>query len=152
MSLLGFQQALSDFAASPKKCHALRSDSKRVLDRYDLSSREQERIIRMASQRGMETHCALYRANRITPIYTLLRLTCFALGHDLRRVASEFWAANENTDLQFTREISRFAEFLRQSIHEGEIENPILEEILDFEGEHGECYPSSDSPTEAPFI
>ncbi len=133
MSLLGFQRALSDLAASPRKCHCLRSDSERVLGCYDLSPHEQQRIIRMAEQRGMGTHCGLYRTNRITPIYTLLRLTCFALGDDLGRVASRFWAANENIDVQFTREISRFAEFLRQGIRDRQIENPILEEILDFE-------------------
>jgi hypothetical protein len=133
MSLLGFQRALSDLAAMPRKCQALRSDPERVLGRYDLSPREQQRIIRMAEQRGMGTHCGIYRANRITPLYTLLRLTCLALGDDLRRVVSEFWAVNENTDLQFGREISRFAEFLRQGLRDGKIENPILEEILDFE-------------------
>jgi hypothetical protein len=133
MSLLGFQRALSDLAASPKKCQALRLQSERVLERYDLSHREQQRIMCIAEQRGMETHCGIYRANRITPLYTLLRLTCLALGDDLKRVVLEFWAANENADLQFGREVSRFAAFLRDGIRDCKIKNPFVEEILDFE-------------------
>jgi hypothetical protein len=133
MSLLGFQRALSELAASPKKCQGLQLHSERVLQRYDLSHREQQRIMCVAKQRGMETHCGIYRANRITPLYTLLRLTCLALGDDLKRVALEFWAANENADLQFGREVSRFAAFLRDGIRDGKIENPFVEEILDFE-------------------
>jgi hypothetical protein len=133
MSLLGFQRALSELAASPRKCQALRLHSERALKRYDLSHREHQRIMGMAEQRGMETHCGIYRANRITPLYTLLRFTCLALGDDLKRVALEFWAASENADLQFGREVSRFAAFLREGIRDGKIENPFVEEILDFE-------------------
>ena len=133
MSLATFQRALSDLTASPRLCRSFRLQPDAILNRYNLSARERERLLSLRSQQGLATQCGLYRANRITPVYTLLPLTCFALGGDLAAVAEQFWSGCEDTELQFKQEISRFAAFLKQAIRKRELHNPVLEEILDFE-------------------
>ena len=133
MSLSAFQRALSDLSASPRLCHALQAQPDRLFRSYQLTSRERHRLVDIARQPGLTVHCGLYRVNRITPVYTLLPLTCTALGNDLRLAAERYWAAQEDLDLQFRREISRFATFLKDQLQRNEIVNPFLEEVLDFE-------------------
>jgi hypothetical protein len=133
MTLQAFQQALCDLIASPTLCLALRADPNPVLERYELSTRERRRLISMVWQRGMSTNCSLYRVNRITPVYTLLPSTCFVLGDALIREVERFWESHEFTDLQFKHETDRFGVFLKRRIWAGDIDNPLLEEVLAFE-------------------
>jgi hypothetical protein len=133
MSLLGFQLALRDLIASPDLCLGLRASPEGVLARYDLSGREQRRLVNVVRQRGMSVNCTLYRVNRVTPIYTLLTMTCHLLGNDLRREMDAFWASSEATTLQFKHEIHQFAVFIRRRLREGILVNPYIEEVLDFE-------------------
>ncbi|HYP23693.1 MAG TPA: hypothetical protein VEV43_08975 [Actinomycetota bacterium] len=133
MSLLGYQQALCDLIASPASCLQLRGGDTAVLDGYDLDDRDRRRLRTVVSQRGMSTACTLYRVNRITPIFTLLPLTCFLLGDDLIGEAEAFWQETVATDLQFSPEASRFAAFVRQRIEEGAVDNPYVEEVMELE-------------------
>lgn len=133
MSLQSFQQALCDLIASPSLSHEMRTHPKDVLRCYDLTPREQHRLIAVVRQPGMSTNCTLYRVNRITPIYTLLPLTCFVLGDDLKNETELFWENYENTDLQFKQEADRFAEFLMSRVRTVQIKNPFLKEVLEFE-------------------
>lgn len=104
-----------------------------VWTRYDLSPRERRRLAGVVDQPGMSTTCTLYRVNRITPLYTLMPLTSFLLGDGLIAEAEAYWAAFPGSDLQFRLEVGRFAEFLRERLRAGELEDPYLEEILEFE-------------------
>ena len=133
MSLRDFQRALCDLIASPPLCLALRDNPDLVLGRYDLSPRERSRLDHVVWQRGMSTTCSLYRSNRVTPIYTLLRYTCLLLGEALTRELNVYWMSHQFTDLQFGPEIERFGTFLAARIDAGEIDDPVLPQVLAFE-------------------
>jgi hypothetical protein len=133
MSLHAFQRLLCELVASPDLCRTMRADPNRILDCYDLTERERRRLDAVVRQRGMTTNCTLYRANRITSIYTLLPYTCFQLGNDLRREAELFWNTSVEAEVQFKHESARFGAFLKNRIEAREIQNAYLQETLDFE-------------------
>jgi hypothetical protein len=81
----------------------------------------------------METCCTLYRSNRITPIYTLLPLSCFLLGESLAAEVERFWRSSQDTTLQFQHEVERFGRFLRERMDTGAINGEYLREVTDFE-------------------
>ena len=133
MSLEAFQQATSDLVASPDLCRLLQRDPESVLSRYQLSPRDQHRLIDLVQQRGMSVNCTLYRFNRITPLYTLLPLTNFVLGESFIHEAELFWETFRDSDPRFTQEVDRFGEFLIERIHGQQILNVFAEEIIRFE-------------------
>jgi hypothetical protein len=118
--------------AAPKLAMAVRGGDSHVLEPYDLSTRERQRLETVARQPGMDVNCTLYRGNRLTPIVMLLPYTCFVLGDRMKSIAERFWA-DSHTDLQFRNEIEHFAAFVRELVGAGEIDEPLLEEILSFE-------------------
>ena len=133
MALAAFQQALCELIASPETCLSVRADPAVFLSRYDLSDRERERLQQIVWQPGMSTSCTLYRSNRVTPVFTLLHNTCVLLGDSLKEELEEYWRRTELRNLEFKLEIERFAEYLRQRVAEGAINDPLLEEVLEFE-------------------
>ena len=94
--------------ASPQLCLAMRSNPPSVLAGYDLTPREKRRLVAVVNQRGMSTNCTLYRANRLTAIYTLLPLTCVVLGKHLKTELDLYWETHPSRDLQFKQECERF--------------------------------------------
>jgi hypothetical protein len=132
VTLLGFQRALADMVAAPPLARAVRAGDASVLDGYELTERERRRLETVAAQPGMEVNCTLYRANRLTPIVMLLPYTCFVLGDRMKTLAGRFWDRSR-TDLQFRSETERFAAFLREQVESGELDEPLLEEVLAFE-------------------
>jgi len=73
MTMQAFQQAMCDLVASPDLCLMLVQSPEQVLGRYDLSDRDRRRLIAIVQQRGMLVNCSLYRANRLSPIYSTKR-------------------------------------------------------------------------------
>jgi hypothetical protein len=133
VTLSAFQRALSDLVASPQLCLLVRADAQRHLGRYDLSPRERSRLESVVWQRGMSTSCTLYRLNRITPLFTLLPLTCHLLGDSLIEEAELFWRQSGDGHPEFVSEVERFAGFLLRRSAAGELSNPHLDEILRLE-------------------
>nr|WP_295875840.1 hypothetical protein [uncultured Chitinophaga sp.] len=133
MSLLSFQQALAALIASPELCVEARQQPDAVFASYDLTDRERKRLETIVFQRGMSVNCTLYRVNRITPIYTLLPYTCLLLGERLMPLATAFWEACRQSDLQFKREIEGFADYLENQIAQGRLQVLYLPEILRME-------------------
>jgi hypothetical protein len=133
MSLEEFQRATSDLIASPALCRQLQRDPQTVLNQYQLSTRDQRRLVDMVGQPGMSVNCTLYRFNRITPVYTLLPLTCFVLGDRFIPEAETFWETFQDSDPRFRNEIARFGDFLTRRLNDGSLENPLLKEVLAFE-------------------
>jgi len=133
MSLLTFQRALADFAASPDLCRAAIADPVPVLRSYELSSRERLRLASMVRDRLMATNCVLYRVNRVTPIYVFFPMTCQVLGRELRRELETFWSTHRGTDLQYFPETERFVRFLKQRVCTGALQNEFVEEIVEYE-------------------
>jgi hypothetical protein len=133
MSLAQFQLAMTELIASPERCLDARWDPVSALARYELTARERRRLIDAVRQKGMSTHCALYRSHRITPIYTSLHLSCLALADRLEAELDEYWKSAEFSDRRFRLEIERFASFLKRRVEAGEIAIDSLTELLDFE-------------------
>jgi hypothetical protein len=131
VTLEAFQQALCDLVASPNLVRRLRDDPESVLADYELSERERHRLITVAGQPGMAASCSLYRMNRVTPLYTYLRLTCHALGDALRAELDRFWE-QQPPHAQYEREVGRFADFLRSRVSAGAVPQ-LVEEVLDLE-------------------
>jgi len=131
VTLASFQRALSDFIASPALVRQVWDDPDSALAGYQLSARERARLKAVARQPGMETSCALYRMNRVTPLYTYLRLTCQALEGSLREELDRFWRL-QPAHVQFEREVEHFETFLRSRVHAGALP-PLVEEVLDLE-------------------
>jgi hypothetical protein len=132
VSLPAFQRAFCDLIASPDLCVRLRASPDEVLDEYDLSALERRRLVDIVHQPGMSVNCTLYRVNRVTPLFTLLPRTCALLGDRFTEELDAFWRRSE-TDLQYALELERFARFLRGRLESGELESPMLPDVLDFE-------------------
>jgi hypothetical protein len=124
MSLEGFQRALADLVAAPALCLAVREDPDDVLSGYDLSGIERRRLWEVVWQRGMSANCTVHRATRVTPIYTLLPLTCAALGPALGAELDAFWSAAPRMLIRFDLEISRFARFLQRRLERDCVDIP----------------------------
>lgn len=133
MSLLGFQKALAALVTDPELRARILVDPHAALSGHDLSPRECRRLAEMAGQRGMAVNSMLYRANRLTPLHQHLPRTCSVLGQNLRRILDGFWTVHRKTPLQFADEIARFAHFVGERLTAGDLENPLLPEVLDFE-------------------
>lgn len=132
MSLGDFQRAFADLIASPAACLRVRANPGAALASYDLTSREHRRLVDVVWQRGMSVNCSLYRVNRITPLFTLLPMTCCLLNDDLLALSEEFWQA-DRTDLQFSLEVERFGAFLVSKVRSGRLSDPCLEEVVAYE-------------------
>ncbi len=133
MSLRAFQQALADLVASPELCRSARADPASVLGRYELTPREERRLADVVRQRGMATSCALFRGNRLGPVYALLPFTCFLLGPRLAGELERFWAVHPRAGDANDRELGAFAEQLRARLASGELEDGVLGEVLEYE-------------------
>lgn len=133
MSLLGFQRAMADLAASPELCRRVRADAGPALAGYDLTPLEHRRVASVAGQRGMVINCRMHRSNRISTILTLLRGTVFLLGKQLRDTADRFWAQYPTPDFTTRREIRRFATWLVAEVAAGRIDSPYLAELVQWE-------------------
>jgi hypothetical protein len=124
---------MADLVASPGLCLQVRQQPASALRAYELTARECDRLTAIVWQRGMSTNCSLYRANRITPLYTHLMLTCTVLGARLMSEVELFWQHCNESDLQFEPEINRFVAFLRGRVEAGELDCPFLESVAAFE-------------------
>lgn len=133
MSLLAFQKALSDLAASPELCRAVRADADAVLAAYDLTPLERRRVASVAAQPGMAVNCTLHRSNRIQSILALLPLSVHLIGEGMRRVADLFWEAYPTPDFTTRRELHRFGAWVRAALADGTLDVPFLGEVLDYE-------------------
>lgn len=119
MTIASFQQALADLVASPAFCLAVREDAAPALADYALSELELKRLRSIVWQRGMSANCTVHRATRVTPIYTLLPLTCALLEPNLTTELNQYWSAFPRMEIRFDLEISRFAGWLSRRLKEG---------------------------------
>ena len=110
--LVEFQKALAHLTASPRLCRTVRGAPETLRDDYDLTDKEWRRLVGIASSRGMEANCMLYRANRLAPVALNLPETCVAVRDDLNRLISMYWDSEPRTDVHFLVEADRFCRFL----------------------------------------
>lgn len=112
MTLAAFQRALTDLTASPEMCRFVRHDPDWLMEAYDLTPKERDRLAGIAASAGMEANCILYRANRLAPVALNCPDLCDALGADLNRLISAYWEAEPTTNVHFLVETERFCAFL----------------------------------------
>ena len=129
----GFQKAICDLVASPELTARLTEYPEDVLAQYDLTDRDRRRLMEVVQQPGMTVNHALYRVNRLSPIYSLMPNTCFLLDDRLMDEAIEFWKEFDETRLQFNEEVENFGNFLRSRVEAGVLHDLFLPEILEYE-------------------
>ena len=117
--LVEFQQALADMVASPEFCRQVRVSPLLLRERYTLSEREFERLIKMVNHKAMALNCMLYRANRLAPLAMNLHELCTLLGTRLGPLLSEYALLYPNTNVHFYLECDRFCQFVRTKLREG---------------------------------
>jgi hypothetical protein len=117
--LVEFQQALADLVASPDLCRAARENSDILRERYELSEREHQRLVKMVSHRAMALNCMLYRANRLAPLALNLHDFCTLLGPRLGPLLSEYSTRYPNTNVHFYLECDRFCQFILGKARDG---------------------------------
>lgn len=117
--LVEFQQALADIVASPELCRRIRVNPLLLRERYILSEREYDRLIKMASHQAMALNCMLYRANRLAPLAMNLHEFCTLLGPRLGPLLSEYAILHPNTNVHFYLECDRFCQFILTKLTEG---------------------------------
>ena len=118
--LVDFQQALADLTASPDLCNAVRDDALVLQGHYQLSERETRRLLAIVHHPGMACACTLYRVNRLAPLAMNLRATLQAIGPELRRLVSDYWAEHPQGHAHFFIETERFCSWLHERIGAGE--------------------------------
>jgi hypothetical protein len=133
VSIQEFQRAFADLIADPRQCIEARSAPKRMLAGYDLTCREQERLAKMVWDEGMSINCTLYRVNRLTPVYSVMPLTCRLLGDKLSTELDAFWVASRNATLQYRWEAWRFGSHLLERIAQGLLSSGPVEDAIRFE-------------------
>jgi hypothetical protein len=133
MSLAAFQRGLCALIASPALCRSLRRDSSELPAAWDLTPLERRRLVAIACHRGMSANCSVYRATRLTPLWTLLPRSCFLLGVALQRELDRYWEGQSATDLQFSSEVDAFAAYVRTRLDCRRLAVPYLRETLAFE-------------------
>lgn len=133
MALSDFQRALSEMTVHPGLAARVRLAGEPALADYDLSPREQARLVAVARQPGMDLNCTLSRGNRLGPIVDVLPLTCTLLKPWLRELLDELWRINRPDNYQLSGEEDAFAGFLQAKLARGEFSHPYLAEILEYE-------------------
>lgn len=134
MSLVAFQRAICDMAASPAMCRRVLDEGAGVLAGYDLTPVEVQRLLSAAEQKGMRMNCMLYRNGRLSPLVSQLPGTFHVLGYHLREVAEAFWVENPRVPRGVPGEMRRFAAFLRRRMAEGGLPD-LLPDVLEYEME-----------------
>lgn len=114
MSLSAYQRSLARMVADPAFRRRVAADPAAALGGERLDARERRRLRGFADDPGMKVNTALYRANRLAPIFNSLPATTAELGDAIAPVLRGFWSSVELEDLQFPNEAARFVTYLRR--------------------------------------
>ena len=133
MSLPAFQRIIVELIVAPGRVRQLLKGDLSVLDDYDLTEREQRRVLDAIRQPGMALNCTIARGNRFEAVAELFPMTCTLLKPVLRDLLDELWHDAPPTSYQFTGEEEAFTGMVRQKIATGELAIEYLEEIFDYE-------------------
>ena len=133
MSLRAFQQAVVDLTLMPPTARALRRGDTSVLDGFDLTARERDRLLAIVRQPGISVHCSLARGNRLEMIAETFPMTCVLLKPVLRQLVDELWAERRPGNYQLAGEDAAFATFLAGKRSAGEFQIEYLDEIFNYE-------------------
>jgi hypothetical protein len=134
MSLVAFQQALSELVMSPEFCTAVRTDPQQALSAFDLTPLEHQRLISVATQPGLEIGTAIHRSFRMSMLVNTLPKTCMVLKlQNLTGIIHEYWRSQLPRNLYYVQEAVRFGEYMLARLELGKLQDEFLEEVLRFE-------------------
>jgi hypothetical protein len=133
MSLRDFQRALSDMTLDTRMTTAVRKSGSPALTDYELTALEQQRLVDVAQQPGMDLNCTLSRGNRFAPIIEMFPLTCELLKPWLRELLDELWTRHRPDNYQLAGEEDAFASFMEGKISHGELASAYAEEVFRYE-------------------
>lgn len=112
---------------------AVRREGAAALSGYDLTPLEQERLVDVARQPGMDLNCTLARGNRFAPIVEMFPLTCELLKPCLRELLDELWNCHRPDNYQLSGEEDAFASLIEGKIERCELAHPYAEEVFRYE-------------------
>ena len=99
----------------------------------ELTSLEQERVMSIVFERGLDATRTLHKSFRLTKLYTMLPLTRRLLGPErLAPLISSFWQLSPPVSHYFLEETIAFCDFLLDRIRSGLVVE-YLEEVLSYE-------------------
>lgn len=134
MSLLGFQQALSQLVMSPEFCSKVLTDPERALSAFDLTPLEHQRLAVLAQSPGLGIGTMIHRSFRLSMLVSTLPKTCTLLEfQDLKQTVHAYWHTQPPRNFYYEQEAARFGEFVLAQLKLGSIQSEFLEEILRFE-------------------
>jgi hypothetical protein len=127
-----FQAAIARLVIDPEFRDRVRAERTAALPE-DLTSREQERVMSIVFELGLDATRTLHKSFRLTKLYALLPLTRRLVGPDrLAKEISSFWAANPPVSHYFLDECIAFCDFLLQRVRSG-LRIKYLAEIVAYE-------------------
>lgn len=134
MSLLSFQQALSELVMSPEFCSKVKNDFEQALSAFDLTPLEHQRLAILATQPGLGIGTMIHRSLRLSVLVSTLPKTCTVLeSQNFKEIMHEYWRTQLSRNFYYKQEATRFGEFIFAQLKQGKIQNEFLEEILRFE-------------------
>jgi hypothetical protein len=100
----------------------------------DLTTRERERLVALARDRGLDATRFVHKDFRLSKLYVMLPLTRFMLGRELMlREVGLFWSENFPVTHYFLPEALQFCEHLQARLRRGQLRVKYLEEIVGYE-------------------
>jgi hypothetical protein len=133
MSLRDFQRALSDMTLDTRMTAAVRKSGPPALTDYELTALEEQRLVDVARQPGMDLNCSLARGNRFGPIVEMFPRTCELLKPWLRELLDELWSRHRPDNYQLAGEEDAFASFIEGKIGRGKLAHAYAEEVFRYE-------------------
>lgn len=127
-----FQSTLARLVIDPEFRDSVRAHGAVALD-GDLTTLEQERVMAIVSDKGLDATRTLHKSFRLTKIYTELPLTRILLGPDrLAREIGRFWKEEPPVSHYFLDEAIAFCNFLLNRASSG-LRIKYLKEIVAYE-------------------
>jgi hypothetical protein len=138
VSLLGFQQALSELVMTPALRRRIAEGGAAVGDAlaaYELSDRERRRLAALARDPGLKMGTTIHRSFRLSMLANALPRTCKVLPPQaLRELVHAYWKESLPRSLQYAPEARGFAEFALARSRAGAVpDSPYLDEVLETE-------------------
>ena len=130
MTLLGFQQALSELVLSPDLRSQVADQGPEALAAFDLDPREKRRLSAIARQSGLDAGILIHRSFRLSMVVRSLPRTCRLLGARLSDLVHEYWREHLPLHYNFVWESCRFARYLRGLQQTGDLAEPRLPDVL----------------------
>ena len=132
VSQRSFQATVARLVIDPDFRDRVRADGAVALD-SDLTPLEQERVMSVVCDKGLDATRTLHKSFRLTKIYTMLPLTRALLGPArLAKEIGSFWKAEPPVSHYFLEEAIAFCDFLQTRLRSG-LRIKYLEEIVAYE-------------------